>query len=86
MRPSLKVFFCFRLLVEPVAQGVSASVHQPAAGPMKRTVTQSTTIPPIPIQAPRVVTAMNCCVWLRVSGSQDTTRGEVSAALVLALG
>jgi hypothetical protein len=29
---------------------------------MKRTVIQSTTIPPIPIQAPRVVTAMNCCV------------------------
>jgi hypothetical protein len=53
---------------------------------MKRTVIQSTTIPPMPIQAPRVVTAMNCCVWLRVSGSQDTTRGEVSTDLVLALG
>lgn len=52
---------------------------------MNRTVIQNTTIAPIPIQAPRVVTAMNCCVWLRVSGSQDTTRGEVSVALVLAL-
>ena len=53
---------------------------------MKRTVIQSATIPPIPIQAPRVVTAMNCCVWLRVSGSQDTTRGEVSTVLVQAFG
>ena len=64
------------------AHGVSARVHHPAAGPMKRTVTQNTTIAPMPIQAPRVVTATNCWVWFRVSGIQDTILGEVSTVLV----
>ena len=53
---------------------MSASVHHPAAGPMKRTTIHNTTNPPIPIQAPRVVRATNCWDWLRVNGSQETIR------------
>ena len=64
------------------AQGVSISVHQPAAGPMKRTVIQNTTNRAMPIQAPRVVMSTNCLVWFWVSGSQGTTRGESSASFV----
>ncbi len=64
------------------AQGVSISVHQPAAGPMKRTVIQNTTNKAMPIQAPRVVMSTNCLVWFWVSGSQGTTRGESSVCFV----
>ena len=64
------------------AQGVSISVHQPAAGPMKRTVIQNTTNRAMPIQATRVVMSTNCLVWFWVSGSQGTTRGESSVCFV----
>ena len=49
-----------------------------AAGPMKRTITQKSTREPMPIQAPWVVTATNRSAWLRLRGSQLTSRGEVS--------
>ena len=45
---------------------------------MKRTVIQNSTMAPIPIQAPRVVTATKLRVWFCVSGSHGTIRGEVS--------
>ena len=45
---------------------------------MKRTVIQNSTMAPIPIQAPRVVTATKLRVWFWVSGSHGTILGEVS--------
>ena len=56
--------------------GMSAKVHQPAAGPTKRTTTQNTTSAPMPTQAPRVVIAMNWLVCCLVRGSQLTTRSD----------
>ncbi len=51
-----KVFFrfCVGVNTQP-----SERCHQPAAGPMKRTVNQNSTRAPIPIQAPRVVRLTN---------------------------
>ena len=83
----LKVLFCFQRsnvcriaddLLNRSVQGVSARVHQPAAGPMKRTVTQNRIIAPIPIQAPRVVVETNALVCCCVRGNQETILGDVS--------